>query len=443
MCYAIPGKIISINDKIAEVDYFREKRKVLLDLPDLKIGDYIIAQGGIIVKRIPEEEAQKTLEDWEEAFKKFKEKDNELAEDSNTELDLDPDLNVQFLEIIQKVNKGKELTNEELTFLLNIKEKKELSILFEQANLLRQRKHGNASCVHGIIEFSNYCKGNCKYCGIRRDRKIQRYRLSKQEIINHAKYCAEVLGFTALVLQSGEDDSYSIEELEEIVREVRALGVLVFLSIGLRTKLDYQRLYDAGARAVLLRFETSDPEIFSNMRPGTTLDERLQRIREIKQIGYILATGFIFGLPGETQETIINNLKLTKELEPDMYSFGPLIPTKETPLENEIISIKDEALKIIALQRILSPEVNILVTTAFETLDKDTKQEGLLAGGNSLMINLTPKNYQKLYAIYDGKNKNDQEINKEIQLTIDLLEKLGRVPMDIGLTSYYKEKHEK
>jgi len=288
--------------------------------------------------------------------------------------------------------------------------------------------------VHGIIEFSNYCSEKCHYCGIRQPKAIKRYRMSVAEIIAAAKRAVDEFGFKALVLQSGEDRWYDTVKLTQIVREIRSMGVLVFLSIGSRSKQTYQKLHEAGARAALLRFETSNPDIFQKLRPGNNLDDRVNLIKELKEIGYIIATGFIVGLPDETLTDIVNNILLTKYLAPDMYSFGPLIPTKGTPLEHHPLVTKDVVLKTIAVTRFIDIDCNILVTTAMETLATEAKREALLAGGNSLMIDATPTQYKDLYTIYDGKTATSSATAACVQATVELLYSLGRAPTDIGIT---------
>jgi biotin synthase len=184
---------------------------------------------------------------------------------------------------------------------------------------------------------------------------------------------------------------------------------------------------------VLLRFETSNREIFKRLKPDITLEERLELIRYLKSLGFILATGFLVGLPQENNEDIINNILLTHSFKPQMYSFGPFIPTKATPLEAQPLVHKDTMLKTIAISRLLDKDSNILVTTALETLDKRTKKKGLLAGANSLMINVTPKEYKNLYCIYDNRIDNNKEIKESISETLDLLYSLGRAPTDLGI----------
>jgi biotin synthase len=425
MCYAIPGKLVEIKKNIGIVDYFGEKKNVLIDYSNVKVGDYVYAQGGVLVNTISEREALEILETWKELFFELKKTDEKLAKVETASS------SKNLLSILQKVNLNKTLTKEELLSLLAMKDKDELKLLYETANNIRQKTHGNACCVHGILEFSNVCESNCFYCGIRKEKTLQRYRLNIEEIIDTARYAVNELGFKALVLQSGEDNWYTVEKLEKIVSAIRKLGILVFLSIGLRDKPTYKRLYAAGARAALLRFETSNATIFKNLRPGTTLQRRLEIIRYIKNLGFVLATGFIIGLPQESEDDIINNILLTQSLKPDMYSFGPFIPAQGTPLQDKAFADKETMLKTIAIARLVDKDSNILVTTAFETLEAGAKRQGLLAGANSLMINITPKEYRKLYRIYDKRANID--IRKNIKETLVLLHSLGRAPTDLGI----------
>ena len=426
MCYAIPGRLISLQGSVGTVDYYGELRKVYCD-EDVAVGDFVYAQGGIVVRRVDEDEAQRIRDTWKDRFFGLKEKDGLLA-NSSTE-----GASECLLPILQRINQSKPLSYAQLKSLLSHEDPDDLRLIYDLANNIRHKRHGNASCVHGIIEFSNHCRRNCHYCGIRIDRDIDRYRMTAEEIVELARNATERLGFKALVVQSGEDLWYEEEVLVEIVKRLKQLGILVFLSIGDRSIELYERLYEAGARAALLRFETSNADIFRRLRPGTRLNDRLSLIRSLKDIGYVIATGFLVGLPDETPDDIINNILLTKSLEPEMFSFGPLIPTERTPLASTPLSSKDMLLKIIALCRFAEPDSNILVTTAFETLDADARKTGLLSGANSLMLNITPADYKRMYNIYQGRAGVDTDIRAAIDDTVRLLLDLGRAPTDVGI----------
>lgn len=391
MCYAIPGKIVEISDGRVTVDYFGERKKARNDfLLDLAIGDYIYAQGGFVVGKIPPEDAASILETWEDLFFKLQSIDLQLTREPKN--------------------------------------------LYQKANFIRQKHIGNSCCVHGILEFSNYCSNNCLYCGIRRENiTLKRYRLDVDEIVEICDYAVHKLGFKALVLQSGEDSWYTSDKLVNIVEKVREnCPALIVLSIGEREKETFERLYHAGARGVLLRFETGNPEIYKKLKPESSLEERLNLIRSLRGIGYIIMTGFLVGLPEQTEDDILNDIELTNSLDAEMFSFGPFIPHPQTPLANTDKPSLEVVLTTIAHARIMFPDSRILVTTALETLDKeDGARLGLLSGGNSLMINVTPEKYRCLYEIYPYRAGTDLNILEKIERTIELLHSLGRAPTDL------------
>ena len=278
MCYAIPGKIIELTDKIVKVEYFGEVKQAINEFDDLKIGDYIYAQGGYAIKKIPKDEALSILATFKETFFELQELDLRLSR-----LDLEKQgLERKFTSILDRAAEDLPIKEEELLYLLNLEGEKELSLLFKVANFLRQKHLGNSCCVHGIIEFSNYCSQGCTYCGISTHNKdLNRYRMSKEEIIATAHEACEKHGFKALVLQSGEDSAYSIDDLCEIVREIKKRSaVLIFISFGEVGLEGLEKLYQAGARGLLMRFEASNPELFERLHPGRSLDTRLAHLKK-------------------------------------------------------------------------------------------------------------------------------------------------------------------
>ncbi|MBI4834568.1 MAG: [FeFe] hydrogenase H-cluster radical SAM maturase HydE [Planctomycetes bacterium] len=398
MCYAIPGKVIELADRLATVDYYGERKKAYTDLLDVKVGDYVYAQGGFLIQKVSFKEAQEILADWKELFFRLQETDKNLTTNPKN--------------------------------------------LYERANAIRQKHQGNSCCVHGILEFSNYCRCNCLYCGIRRDNKaLQRYRMEIPQILESVEYAVK-LGFKALVLQSGEDQYYDDDKLYSIVKQIRdRYPVLLFVSIGERSLNAYKRLYDAGARGVLMRFETSNPKIYAEVKPESSLEQRLKLLNDLREMGYLIITGFLVGLPGEKAKDILKSIKLTASLAADkpsgeagMFSFGPFIPHPQTPLATTPRPTIEKMLKIIAKARIMNPDARILVTTALETLDKENAaRDGLMAGANSLMINVTPPKYRKLYDIYPQRFGTDLEVQEHINRAIELLKSLGRAPTDLSV----------
>lgn len=391
MCYAIPGKVVEIEDSFVTVDYFGEKRKAKNDFYKLSLGDYIYAQGGFVIQKILPQEAEETLKVWKELFFRLQKRD---------------------LKLTQKPKN-----------------------LYQIANSIRHKKLANSCCIHGILEFSNFCRNDCFYCGLRKSNfNIKRYRMDIEEIFNACRYAVEELKFKAIVLQSGEDLWYTEERLKEIVKKItKNLAVLLILSIGERDLKLYEELYREGARAVLLRFETSNEKLYEKYRPYHHLRDRINLIKNLKDLGYLIFTGFLLGLPGQSKKDILNDIRLTGDLKPEMFSFGPFIPHPDTPLGTSLKPSLEWILEIIARTRIKYPYSRILVTTALETLDRrNGLRLGLLSGANSLMINLTPEKYRLLYEIYPERAGLDLTVEERINSVIKLLQSLGRAPTDLG-----------
>jgi biotin synthase len=433
MCYAIPGKIVELKGNIAVVDYFGEQRNVLNEFPHIRIGDYVYAQGGILVQKIPGKEAVLILKEWKDRFFQLKKLDLKISGAERKRKIEDKG----FGEIVEKAEQGG-LKKEGILRLLGTDDEKELNLLFKTANWLRRKYLKNSCCVHGIIEFSNYCRNNCMYCGIRKGNKeLKRYRMSVGEIAEIAEYAVSQLGFKALVLQSGEDLWYTKERLAEIIKRIKErCGVLLFMSVGGRSFDCYKKMYEAGARGVLLRFESSNPELYRKIHSGPKSDfkKRIKLLRQAKELGYIIATGSLIGLPGQTEKDMMNDILLAKSLKADMYSFGPLIPHPQTPLADTGLVDINTVLKVIAVSRLAEPDAKILVTTALETLNKENgRRLGLLSGANSLMINITPAKYKNLYSIYPNKAGSDKGVEENIKDTLKLLYLLGRAPTDLGM----------
>jgi len=329
VCYAIPGRIVSLNGKKAVVDYFGERRTVRADFTDLTVGDYVYAQGGFVVDKIDASDALPILEQWKDTFFQLALRDAELARTTDKRHE------GEFAQILSQAEDGSSLSHEQIARLLNAN-LAEQGLLFGAANRLRHAHLKNACCVHGIIEFSNICINDCLYCGIRHsNEKLSRYRLSVDEIVDIAVHAVKKHGFRALVLQSGEDIAYSTDDFVNIIQNIKKqCGVLLFMSVGCRDLECYTRMYHAGARGVLLRFETSNLSLYSRMHKGAKSDfsARLELVRHAKKSGYLIATGSIIGLPGQTEIDLANDILLAK-------SLGAVIPKITSPASSANSSI--------------------------------------------------------------------------------------------------------
>ncbi|MCK4912403.1 MAG: radical SAM protein [Candidatus Omnitrophica bacterium] len=432
MCYAIPGKVKEVKPKQVIVDYFGEEKKAVNELDDICPGDYIYAQGGYVIEKIPSDEAESILSVWKETFFELQEADLRLSR-----ISLENDgADKKLFSILDKVLEGISPTKSDLLYIMELTDRASLDLVYKAANFLRHKHLKNSCCVHGIIEFSNYCQQDCGYCGISNlNTNLSRYRMNLEQVVDIAKDAVNRYGFRALVLQSGEDSFYSVDKLVDIVKEIKKqVGVLICISVGEIGLEGLEKLYQAGARALLMRFETSNQKIYQQLHPGKSLDERFSHIKKARELGYLIMTGGLIGLPGQTNQDFINDIYMAKELGAEMFSFGPFLPHPDTPLAENKPPTEDEVLKVLAISRFVDPEnAKILITTAFETLDSDARKKGLLAGANSVMLNVTPPEFREKYSIYPDRAYIKDEVSSQIEQTIGLLRSLGRAPTDLGI----------
>ncbi|MFC1809498.1 radical SAM protein [Candidatus Omnitrophota bacterium] len=431
MCYAIPGKVKKIESGAVIVDYFGEERRAHNEMKDISIGDYIYAQGGFVIRKISSQEAEEILAAWKEMFFALQEVDTQISRIEKQKKGIDE----KITRILDRAMEGIVPTKDEVLYLLKCDDPVVLEYIFKAANFLRKKHLKNSCCVHGILEISNTCNQHCKYCGITVDNKgLTRYHMSIDEIINAAYEAIETYGFKALVLQSGEDNGYSIDELAYAIKTIKERSpALIFISFGEIGIEGLQKLYTAGARGLLMRFETSNQDLYASLHPGRSLNSRLEHIKSAYEMGYLILTGGLVGLPGQTKEDISNDIFLARELHAEMFSFGPFLPHPQTELAQLKPINNNEMLKVLAVSRLIDPHhAKILVTTAFETLHHDARRGGLLAGANSVMLNVTPLSYREHYAIYPNRAYEHDVIEKQIDETIALLHSLGRAPTDLG-----------
>ncbi len=276
--------------------------------------------------------------------------------------------------------------------------------LYKAADTVRAGAIGDGVHLRGLIEFSNICRKDCSYCGLRRDnRETERYRLTPDQIVACAKE-AESLGYGTVVLQSGEDAWFTAERMAAIIRRIKAeTKVAVTLSIGERPEADYKLWREAGADRYLLRIETTDPAIFAAIHPDDNLEERKQCLGTLKQLGYQLGSGVMVGLPGQTPETLARDVIWLHGLGAEMIGVGPFIPHPGTPLKEAKGGTVEQTLRLVAALRLVFPHAHIPATTAMGSLDPKGREKALMAGANIVMPNVTPTTVRPQYAIYPGK----------------------------------------
>ena len=269
-----------------------------------------------------------------------------------------------------------------------------------------EKYYGRGVYTRGLIEFTNYCKNNCHYCGIQRGNKeVERYRLSKEEILS----CCEEgyrLGFRTFVLQGGEDPYFTDEKIVEIVQAIKKAfpDCAVTLSIGEKSRASYEKYFRAGADRYLLRHETADKEHYQYLHPKElSWEHRMRCLKDLKDIGFQVGCGFMVGSPHQTAKTLAKDLYFIQEFQPDMCGIGPFIPQHATVFAREKAGTLQDTLFLLSLLRLIHPNMLIPATTALGTIDKRGRELGILSGANVLMPNLSPTAVRKKYLLYDNK----------------------------------------
>ena len=303
------------------------------------------------------------------------------------------------------------------------------SALFEQADKVRKQYVGDEVHLRGLIEFSNICRNNCLYCGIRSSNKeAQRYRMEPEEIIATAKQAAN-MGFKTIVMQSGEDMYYNIDRMCHIISEIKKFDVAITLSIGERSYEEYKAFREAGADRYLMRIETTDKDLYHKLDPNMSWQNRYDCLMMIKELGYELGSGIMVGLPNQSVESIAEDLLFLKDIEVDMSGIGPFSPHPQTPLSKEQGGSLNLALRTMAIMRLLLPDINIPATTAMEALHPQGRIMALQAGANVVMPNVNSGEYRKLYQLYPGKDNNS---SAAIHAQSDIGQKISSIGRKIG-----------
>ena len=312
----------------------------------------------------------------------------------------------QLKHLIDKLELEQTLSKEEFISLIDGRTPELCDYLFAKARKIREEHYGNDVYLRGLIEFTNYCKNDCYYCGIRRSNKnASRYRLTKDQILT---CCQEGygLGFRTFVLQGGEDGFYSDDILVDIIKAIKSHypDCALTLSLGERSHESYKAFYDAGADRYLLRHETADPVHYSKLHPSClTLAARKQCLMDLKKIGFQVGSGFMVGSPGQTSEQLAEDMIFLGELQPQMVGIGPFIAHHDTPFAAEQSGTAELTLFMLGLIRLMLPAVLLPATTALGTIDPMGREKGILAGANVVMPNLSPLEVRDKYLLYDNK----------------------------------------
>lgn len=313
--------------------------------------------------------------------------------------------NRDMRDCIEMLVHGEMPDEESLLSLLLTEDEELIEALFAQARQVRETYYGKDIFIRGLVEFTNYCRNDCYYCGIRKSSKADRYRLDKDQVLECGHIGYE-LGFRTFVLQGGEDPWFNTERMECLIRALKAEypDCAVTVSAGEHSDETYRRWKEAGADRYLLRHETADPEHYRHLHPSQmSWEHRIKCLNSLKRLGYQTGCGFMVGSPGQTPTHLVKELYFLREFRPQMVGIGPFIPHHDTPFANEKPGTLDMTLRLLALIRLILPDVLLPATTALSSINDRGRELGVLAGANVVMPNLSPGEVRKKYMLYDNK----------------------------------------
>lgn len=340
------------------------------------------------------------------------------------------------IELLRKLSEFHSLTEEEYAYLVSNMDEEAAAYAEKEADKLRKEIYGNAIFIRGLIEIGNICRNNCYYCGIRHSNKdCERYLLTKEQIYS----CCEEghkLGFRTFVLQGGERCGYPVDAICEIVKHIKTSysDCAVTLSLGEYEKKDYEAMYKAGAERYLLRHETADKGHYQKLHPKEmSFENRMECLKNLKEIGFQTGCGFMVGSPYQTPYTIAKDLKFIENFQPEMCGIGPFIPHKSTPFRNEPAGSADLTIYLLSLIRLICPGVLLPATTALNTIGGKERGRGIKAGANVIMPNLSPKEERSKYTLYNKKAVSGDESAQGLEQLKEHMKNIGyQIVVDRG-----------
>ncbi|HBU12039.1 MAG TPA: [FeFe] hydrogenase H-cluster radical SAM maturase HydE [Clostridiales bacterium] len=329
---------------------------------------------------------------------------------------------------VDLVNRLKEKRTLDDAGFLSLLQCEDDSALIEAARGVAVKRFGNGIYIRGLIEFTNYCKNDCYYCGIRKgNKRARRYRLTQEEVL----YCCArgyELGFRTFVLQGGEDPWYTVARMTALISAIKGRypDCALTLSFGEHSKKTYRAYKAAGADRYLLRHETADAAHYGKLHPaGQTITSRINALLSLKEAGFQVGTGVMVGSPYQTDETLLKDIRLFEEVRPHMLGVGPYLPHADTPFANHAGGSLKKTVKLIAMLRLMFPNALIPATTALATIAQNGREQGILAGANVVMPNLSPADVREKYMLYDGKAYAGEEAAESLSLLKNMLRNIG------------------
>ncbi|MDY5742715.1 MAG: [FeFe] hydrogenase H-cluster radical SAM maturase HydE [Lachnospiraceae bacterium] len=337
--------------------------------------------------------------------------------------------------LINEILAANDFTDEQIMQILYCEDEAVMQALRKRATQVLLRHYGSAVYIRGLIEFSNYCRQDCYYCGIRAsNRAVSRFRLTPEEILETAMK-GDALGFKTLVLQGGEDSWFTRERFVNIIRTIKQSlpESRLTISIGVRSREDLIAFKEAGADRFLLRHETANPEFFGRLHPpGQSFAERQKQLFTLQELGYTTGAGFLIGAPGGRLTDHLQDIRFLRELRPQMIGIGPFIPQHDTPFGNQPAGSVKVTLKLLSILRVIFPQALLPATTALNTLDPQGRILGLRHGANVVMPNLSPEFARARYTLYDKKATGQLEAAEHVKQLAGQVATFGRF-VEIGV----------
>lgn len=331
-------------------------------------------------------------------------------------------------ELIDKLAENHVLTNEEFVQLIQNRNKQTEDYLFSKARETAITHYGKDIYIRGLTEFTNCCKNNCYYCGIRKSNvKASRYRLTKEQILECCE-AAYILGFRTFVLQGGEDMFFTDERIIDIIQDIRNKypDCAITLSIGEKSYASYKAYFEAGANRYLLRHETANENLYAKLHPADQLlSIRKKCLYDLKAIGYQVGCGFMVGAPFQTVKHLAQDLLFMHEIQPEMVGIGPFIPHQDTPFANKKAGTVELTVFLLGVIRLMFPSVLLPATTALGTIHPHGREMGVLAGANVIMPNISPQNVRKDYMLYDNKIGTKDDAQESLQVLKEQMKNIG------------------
>lgn len=427
MSNAVPGRVVAVGGRTVTIDHYGRCKTSLNEFLDLNLGDYVYTRGGYVVSQASPAEAESIIAAWKKIF--FEPEGTDLRASRMPQASRDRKLGW----ILDKSVEGEPLTDTQAEYLLGLEEQQGIDLLQRVANFIRHRHHGNRCWVQGIIDMADDGKKRRTHSAMSgQNGTVNLCRTTSGKILDVVGHAA-ALGFRTLVLQPGQAGRPTDDLAGLVAKAASRFPWMIFIACGEVSRGELRELHGAGARGVLLPFETSDPALYKILHPKSSLEKRLEVLHRAREEGFLIATGGWTGLPGQSRRSLIDDLRLASQLNAEVFSFGPFLSHPGAHRVECNLPRNTDILKLLAVARLLAPpRAKILAAGDLEIRDPGAYRPALEAGCNALMFHIAPPMHRMLSRIEPGRMENFGDNERRLAAMLDLLNGLGLVPADFG-----------